>query len=116
MSDFVEVKTAELTGPALDYAVAMAFGNPVRVPVGDVVWSEWHGSYAPSINWAQGGPLIDACDVWLSDDEREHIASTCPHVNEFIKTGPTKLIAACRAIVYAKLGDVVKVPKEIIND
>lgn len=139
MRELVEVKTAELVGTALDWAVAKCSGMPfftrgggwpgnysVTVLAGEKpvlifdlvgrIWREHQGitvPWSPSTDWGWGGPLLDEHGVWLSDDAVEHIASIHPHINEFIQTGPTKLIAACRAIVHAKLGGVVQVPKEL---
>lgn len=128
MSQFVEVKTAELVGPALDWAVAMAeFWEADRPQDGQIRKGDVYmlvgpfrliglgvdKFYSPSTNWAQGGPLIDECDVWLSDDEESCVASCPPHAGRFVVDGGTNLIAACRAIVAAKLGDVVQVPVEL---
>lgn len=128
MSQFVEVKTAELVGPALDWAVAMAeFWEADRPRDGQIRKGDVYmlvgpfrliglgvdKFYSPSTNWAQGGPLIDECDVWLSDDEEACVASCPPHAGRFVVDGGTNLIAACRAIVAAKLGDVVLVPVEL---
>lgn len=115
MSQFVEVKTADLVGPALDWAVGVAEGNPMRVPVSDVVWSDWHGSYAPSINWTQGGPLRDKHRVDITEGDHDVSASILTESCECVDaSGPTALIALCRAIVAAKLGDVVQVPAELV--
>lgn len=133
------IKTSELSGAALDWAVAKSLGWKM-IPVPEDVNGENSGSViAPpdldddfrfpprgkigqcffllnwSTNWAQSGPLLDEFDVWLSSDEGVHSASTHPHVNEYIRTGPTKLIAACRAIVAAKLGDEVEVPDDLLS-
>ena len=128
MSQFVEVKTSELVGPALDWAVAMAeFWEADRPQDGQIRKGDVYmlvgpfrliglgvdKFYSPSTNWAQGGPLIDECDVWLSDDEEACVASCPPHAGRFVVDGGTNLIAACRAIVAAKLGDVVQVPVEL---
>ena len=128
MSEFVEVKTAELVGPSLDWAVAMAeFWEADRPRDGQIRKGDVYmlvgpfrliglgvdKFYSPSTNWAQGGPLIDECDVWLSDDEEACVASCPPHAGRFVVDGGTNLIAACRAIVAAKLGDVVQVPVEL---
>lgn len=128
MSEFVEVRTAELIGQALDWAVAMAeFWEADRPQDGQIRKGDVYmlvgpfrliglGAdkfYSPSTNWAQGGPLIDECDVWLSDDEGACVASCPPHAGRFFVEGGTNLIAACRAIVAAKLGDVAQVPAEL---
>lgn len=138
MGRFVEVKTSELSGASLDWAVAVSLGyecgllpdgngtfgcntatrrqcviGPLRVAS---ITAELNARFfRPSTDWVDGGPLIDKFDVWLSCDDGTHCASTHPHVNECIATGPTKLIAACRAIVAAKSGDVAPVPAELVG-
>ena len=72
MSEFVEVKTAELSGAALDWAVAKADGlEPMLFPMGRNKYgvvacsgsaSEGDMSVTPcvySTDWSQGGPLMD---------------------------------------------------------
>lgn len=110
MSEFVEVKTSELTGAALDWAVGVAEGNPMRVPVSDVVWSDHHGSYAPSIDWAQGGPLIERYRIQIAPVRRRQWLAM-HEAGDFLSGSP--LVSICRAIVAAKLGDVVQVPASL---
>lgn len=101
------MKTSELTGAALDWAVAKAIGayKPVSVP-------------AYSTDWAQGGPIIER--EWLhvtpwpneSDEDmrwqcRQHDSIDC------VSFGPTPLIAAMRCYVASKLGAEVGVPEEL---
>lgn len=148
MSKFVEVKTAELVGPALDWAVANAteawefahewfptmtldprFIGIRNVAVDGCVWLEPRNPFRqdpqpfrPSTDWAQGGPLLDEYDIALNggvaDGERviyatlRAVADDAPFATA---TGPTRLIALCRAIVAAKLGDVVQVPAELVG-
>lgn len=129
MSEFVEVKTAELSGAALDWAVAMAeFWEEDRPRDGQIrkggvymlvgpfrlIGLGADKFYSPSTNWSQGGPLIDECNVWLSDDEVVCVASCPPHAGWFVVDGGTNLIAACRAIVKSKLGEVVRVPEWLV--
>lgn len=113
------VKTSELTGSALDWSVAEATGKPlIRKELGGLRIELCRGiaaQWAPSFNWHQGGPLIDKYGVWLSDDTGEAVASCYPHVNEYVHVGPTRLTAACRAIVHLKLGDEVDVPEELLS-
>lgn len=111
MSEFVEVKTAELIGPALDWAVGVADGNPMRVPVSDVVWSDHHGSYSPSINWAQCGPLFDKHCSALNKSE----SGWWTHAGNRIGEGETAMVAICRAIVATKFGDVAQVPAGMVE-
>lgn len=87
MTTMIEVKTADLIGPALDWAVARSEGfewtdNPCVVmdavdgkhaPVvaasclePGVVVSTSKGIYSPSTDWSLGGPLIKKYNVLLS--------------------------------------------------
>ncbi|WP_053225270.1 phage protein NinX family protein [Pseudomonas helleri] len=72
MTEFVEVKTQDLSGAALDWAVAMAEGyrvdpegdgRSVISPKGVFTSVSVRGAaegfgYRPSSDWNQGGPLI----------------------------------------------------------
>lgn len=92
----MKIKTSELTGAALDWAVAKCEG--IRKP--DLVGGfDGIGNYSepwePSTNWSQGGPII----------EREAAQYEC--------FGPTPLIAAMRCYVASKLGDEVEIPDEL---
>jgi hypothetical protein len=73
-----------------------------------------------STDWAQGGPLIEreGISIALMSDPTEWLATAGYIVNAIevdtpMKTGPTALIAACRMIVAAKLGEEVDVPEEL---
>ena len=124
----VEMKTAELIGPSLNWAAAEALGGerkPYRfasnedAPM-DMAWVFPYGyactRWAPSTEWSQGGPLIDKHKIDLHFDGRAWWAQAGT-----VAAGPlacrheSVLIAACRAIVAAKLGDVVSVPAELVN-
>jgi hypothetical protein len=116
------MKTADLTGPELDKRVAtaenlfwQANSTFVFLP-GEV---NRHGNpriYAPSTNWADGGPIIERegigvvrddpqGDLWLAD-----IGGWMSHdyvIGRVVQRGPTPLIAAMRAFVALKFGDEV---------
>lgn len=114
------MKTSELTGLALDWAVAKCFFNDCEGWDGtlagvDAVSDLEGGLYRPSINWAQGGPII----------ERERMRIDCPWnpgpyeaeckidgVTAWTN-GPTILIAAMRCYVMSRLGDEVDIPEEL---
>ncbi len=121
MSEFVEVKIQDLTGAALDWAVAKAEISPMEMPPKDRVWSKYCATYSPSTDWSQGGPLIEKYAVtltpfaisfggspsyWLVQPWDQH----CLPVD-----GPTPLIAACRAIAASVLGETVSVPRELLS-
>lgn len=110
-----EVKTAELSGPALDWAVAKADGQDMAllIPVGGRVqicgmWSS-NCTFSPSRDWSQGGPLIGKHRMSFEDGVTDYYA-VCAGGEGY---GPTHLVAACRAIVSAALGDTVQVPSEL---
>ena len=143
----MKVKTSELSGKALNYAVACAEGmdfpserlfpypderawmlhsdgtirNAVEVPSNAMSRHYDYTFWAPSTDWAQGGPIIererigvchyneeDGWEVpnwaaWRTDiDDRQQIM------------GESALIAAMRCYVRIKLGDEVDVPEELL--
>lgn len=132
----MEINVNELSGAALDWAVGMAIGKPlvIRSPIGQpnshrVVWEQVgdHGGvvwFAPSSNWAQGGPLRDTYGVALWDVTGGNVAATIRGESadfwidetelDADAVGPTALIALCRAIVAANIGSVVNVPDELL--
>lgn len=109
------MKTSELTGPALDWAVAKCEGREVKA------WAVHRrlGRCDYSTNWAQGGPIIERERVTLMYCEGEYIAGTNPECfdNQVFMYhkhyGPTPLIAAMRCYVASRLGEEVDVPEEL---
>ena len=109
------MKTSELTGAALDWAV----GTAMKLP--PPYWAD--GKCASfSTDWAQGGPII----------EREKIGiERCIHAGEYhgwralkdypfdasvpeeTTWGDTPLIAAMRCYVASKMGDNIDIPEEL---
>jgi hypothetical protein len=122
MSEFADVKTADLEGAALDWAVAQVEGISVTL-AGPAYGNGWRvrkiaypsGKYSPSADWGQGGPLIDKHDVDI-DGEGSYCEAWIwmDSSAKFLKAwGDTRLIASCRVIVESALGDTVQVPKEL---
>ena len=115
------MKTNELTGAALDWAVARCefVGDLPFVSIGGELRSKhdaWH--YQPSTNWAQGGPIIEREGIshGKTRNGKSHAAwigcaSDFGMVNFY--TGETPLIAAMRCYVASKLGEEVDIPKEL---
>jgi hypothetical protein len=118
------MKTSDLTGPALDWAVSRAESLPGPDGWG---WFDRDASgflfdplnecrYSPSTIWAQGGPIIEreALDLSLVTDgnwrARHRFDLSQP---THIQHGPTPLIAAMRCYVQSKLGDTIDLPKEL---
>jgi hypothetical protein len=115
------MKTSELTGAALDWAVAKCEGHDVFIkhaPVQVMYTPKGKRSryiYTPSTNWAQGGPIIVREELCIDKVARENwCACVRPVKNSPWLYGPTPLIAAMRCYVASKLGDVVNVPEELV--
>ena len=123
-----KIKTSELTGAALDWAVAKCEGfapETLNTKTG-VVYSLRYGHYTPSTDWAQGGPIIEREMIQLTP----HCMVTPLHgwaaaFRSFDEDddvyalhrmrGKTPLIAAMRCYVASKLGDEVDVPEELCH-
>ena len=113
------MKTSELTGAALDWAVARAEGAyaPSIHTDADGTCCVNYGGMFPewSTNWAQGGPIIERekiSAIWMQfSDEQYWVASIDNPEREAY--GPTPLIAAMRCYVASKLGDEVEIPEEV---
>jgi hypothetical protein len=109
------MKTTELTGVALDWAVAKCEGISVEYindGITQCLLRKPSGRYSPSTDWAQGGPIIDREGIavtkanskgWTAQDYTMH----------FWGTGPTPLISAMRCYVASKLGETIETPEEI---
>ena len=119
------MKTAELTGIVLDWAVGYVMGEKLRILERQIVWPE---DYSPSTNWAQGGPIIEREEIELKVlanclDTDDHPtfkpgdaweANLWPADKDLIEyCGPTPLVAAMRCYVAIKLGDTVDIPEEL---
>lgn len=115
------MKTNELTGAALDWAVAKCEGYdtliayaPMRVlyePKGKRSWYV----YRPSSNWSQGGPIIEREKIRLDttwNQEDGHWSARMDTVGGWWP-GDTSLIAAMRCYVASKLGDEVEIPEAL---
>ena len=118
------MKVSELTGAALDWAVAKCEGWVVGTNDDDLVSFVLEGSsdemhFWPSTDWAQGGPIIEREKIGLSYDYENDEWEACKWINPdkhmpLMNSGPTPLIAAMRCYVASKLGgDEVEVPGEL---
>jgi hypothetical protein len=113
------IKTSELQGPALDWAVAKCEGlMQGQIAIDGVS----RGFYKPSTDWAQGGPIIEREKVSIRHDPKDARGAwyAVQGLHRFLSpyykgSGPTPLIAAMRCYVASKLGDEVEVPDELIT-
>lgn len=136
----MQIKTSELTGTALDWAVAKCEGREPSHYKG-VVRATAHPDcpnsppiFGPVLNyssdWSQGGPIIDREDIQVGPNMvaetteskqeiyRKHGCTARSKTTAYWKTpirtyGETPLIAAMRCYVASKLGDTVEVPDEL---
>lgn len=103
----MKIKTSELTGAALDWAVAKCEGRG-----NDGTWDENFSS-----NWLLGGPILEREKILLDlvgpDDDQEWEGRI---VGKWMEYGPTPLVAAMRCYVGMQLGNEVDVPEVCLND
>lgn len=110
----MNIKTSELVGHALDWAVAVC----QNIECDDENRPIWFGNgetridYTPTTDWAQGGPIIERemieiipiiDNLWDAMYQVQHISSE----------GQTPLIAAMRCYVANKLGDEIEIPDNL---
>lgn len=130
----MKIKTSELTGAALDWAVAacegyddwdnedpdyMGFGSKNGEPTFTGILN-----YTPSSDWSLGGPIIERMEIGIKLNApcsagRDWEASpsiTAKGVGGRWGYGPTPLIAAMRCYVASKLGDEVEIPDELLEE
>jgi hypothetical protein len=139
----MKIKTQDLAGAALDWAVAQANHHDE--------WSDdglkplrWYDisdneaerrSYEPSDDWLHGGPIIERELIHVSPEWHNQVGVTNPtweklgyasasgyhwratyQLDGRWHDGPTPLIAAMRCFVASELGDEVDVPDELAGD
>jgi hypothetical protein len=114
------MKTSELTGAALDWAVAKCEGpNSVAACYYDednlpMCRDEApHMEWEPSSNWAQGGPIIEREAITVEYTGDPDTWCACIMADQEVY-GQTALIAAMRCYVASKLGDEVEIPEELL--
>jgi hypothetical protein len=111
----MKVKTADLIGPALDWAVAKC-ELPDGWPEAEIVLGD-ETDYPTS--WAQGGPIIEREEIYLAKSIlggwTGSIYVKAKDYNCIMHAAPTPLIAAMRCYVASKLGDEIEVPDELFS-
>ena len=126
----MKIKTSELIGPALDWAVAKCEGadglreNPHRFDRRLIIRLAGRNVFMNCLNfstdWSQGGPIIERegintlVHVTVNGVITEWKAGKDWPMSRFpYYTGPTPLIAAMRCYCCAKLGEFVDIPEEL---
>jgi hypothetical protein len=121
------MKTSELIGPALDWAVAKCEGEETFVHKGRLETRWTNNGWKPSTDWAQGGPIIEregidvqqvfggGCEGSLSHpvgwQAIRYVRGGTINPKRYIAQTP--LIAAMRCYVTSKMGDEVEIPQEL---
>jgi hypothetical protein len=119
----MKIKTSELAGASLNWAVAKCEGGvnidasglpwlPDESPneYGEAVW------FKPSTNWAQGGPIIERERIEIASYGDQWQAVAHLESESIYERGETPLIAAMRCYVASKLGDEVEIPQELLGE
>ena len=138
----MKIKTAELIGRQLDYAVALsAWGTGFRYDTIASYWITIDGKhyvlsngwsedqcYTPSTNWLRGGPIIERegiellCNLTATEAARFSTPGVHADWQAFYRNrrmteersfATTPLIAAMRCYCASKLGDTVEIPEEL---
>lgn len=123
----MKIKTSELAGIALRWAVAtceglgyrndekygLMFFRPTATP-GVVHWDSSPLPY--DTDWSVGGPIIEREGIGIAKEENDldWVAWTFQRDDAYW-CGPTPPIAAMRCYVASKLGDEVDVPEELLE-
>ena len=127
----MKIKTQDLTGIQLDWAVAKCLNwkdyNEDGVPYIELDSSHMSrrfGPYKPSTNWEQAGSIIEQVKITISPNDDKNSMKQKLWVAYRIVTlfedgfdheyqyGPTPLIAAMRCFVASRIGDEVDIPEE----
>ncbi len=99
----IKTKTADLTGAALDWAVAECEGDePLKVGGSGLAYSK---------DWLAGGPIIEREGLAIGRTSGVWYAFKDENDDDGVR-GETPLIAAMRCYVASRLGDEVNVPEE----
>ena len=125
------MKTSELIGPALDWAVAKCVGyadlrmNPHRYAA-FLIMTPPRAEYGPmqladldfATNWELSGPIIEREEVeigrYWNREPTHHMAWKARCGTQISHAfGPTPLIAAMRCFVSSRLGDEIEIPEEL---
>jgi len=114
------MKVSDLTGAALDYAVAQCNETVVQVGSSGTVYYFIRDNpvvWTPSTNWAQGGPIIEREEISiLSVYGRTHrweAECTIAPAHRVKGKGFYPLTTAMRCYVASRLGNTVEIPDEI---
>ena len=116
------MEVSELAGRSLDWAVKQCEllgghitmgeynGKPAVILNNGLLYcdEEW---FCPSVNWSQGGPIIEREKITPHADFEEWVAQAWQ--SNVTESGDTLLVAAMRCYVSLKAGDSIEIPEEL---
>lgn len=128
------MKTSELIGAQLDWAVAkcegalaptgnvLLIGKQLFIAIGNDTSDKME--YSPSTDWAQGGPIIESfqnnestfCLFFNPYKDHPEYGNSRPWKAEYKGRSfyaETPLIASMRCFVASRLGDEIDIPEEL---
>lgn len=117
----MKIKTQNLAGLELDWAVAKAEYGLISVGsfLDGVIAHPNFSRYRPSLNWAQGGPIIERERISIRPDtttsDYRAFVIRPPEGLHHRYVGATPLEAAMRCFVATKLGEEVEVPENLFS-
>jgi hypothetical protein len=120
----MKTKTSELQGSALDWVVAKCLpDDTARIyfdeQTGEKLFlDDWEvPEFSPSIDWAQGGPIIerDIAKIERFSEALWEATAYTKNAQDIVQSGPNPLVAAMRCYVASQLGDEVELPEELVG-
>jgi hypothetical protein len=115
----MKIKTSELTGHALNWAVSQVEGIDHDTAILNITIGDDNGWFLDYLTWAQGGPIIEREKIKV--DYRDTFDWWVAYINggtddEYGCASETPLTAAMRCYVGYKLGDEVEIPQELLGE
>jgi hypothetical protein len=107
------MKTSDLTGAALNWAVATIIGLDIELRYGVVHVDD--EPFMPDLDWAVAGPIIERNLITIFRHDEEWFAHSQLSAPEDFH-GDTPLIAAMRCYVASQLGDTIDIPNELTGE
>lgn len=122
----MKIRISEATPLQIDWLVAKCEGKDgvlhddgiTRCIVIAAPSGVYKGTWRPSLNWSQAGPIIEREKLdafWNADAEWWSVAGYDERADrEVVMRDKSYLVAAMRCYVASKLGDTVDIPEELV--
>ena len=113
----MRIKTSELTGAPLNWAVATIMVLDIEIKYG-VVHTDDGEVFMPDLDWCIVGFIIEREKLTVIYNEREEDVegwrAIAYHTGD-MEYGTTPRIAALRCYVASKMGEEVEIPEELLT-